>query len=266
MIHRLAALAAFLVATPALAQEEGPRFCPNRPSLGESGCVTEPGHVQLEVTALDWQLDRTPDQREDTVIAGDFQVRLGVTPTGELQVDWTPYGHVRTRDRLTGEIERAGRVGDVQVGWRQNLRNPDGKGLSFALEPSVTLPVGRTPVGDGTWSAGVVLPVTYDLNDKLNLGLTSEADAQANESGHGRHFAALETVTLSYDLSDAFNVAAEVQVVQDNDPTEHVTQAVAAGSFGWQPRQGMQLNALAGVGLNRDTPDVRLLTGASFVF
>jgi hypothetical protein len=263
---RLVLLAAFTIATPAFAQDEGPRFCPNRPSLGESGCTTEPGHVQLEVTSLDWQLDRTPDESEDTVIVGDFQLRLGVTPTSELQLDWTPYGHVRTRDRMTGAIDRAGRVGDVQIGWRQNLRHPDGKGLSFALEPSVTLPVGRAPVGDGTWSAGLVAPLTYDLTEKLNLGLTSEADAQANESGRGRHFAALETVTLAYDLTDAFNVAAEVQVVQDNDPAEHHTQAVAAGSFGWQPRHGVQLNALAGVGLNRDTPDVRLLTGASFVF
>lgn len=266
MIRRLALLAGLALATPAFAQDEGPRFCPNRPSLGESACVTEPGHVQLEVTALDWQLDRTPDAREDTIIAGDFQVRLGVTPTGELEVDWTPYGHVRTRDRLSGAIDRVGRVGDVQVGWRQNLRNPDGKGLSFGIEPSVTLPVGRTPVGDGTWSAGLVVPVSYDLAEKLNLGLTSEVDAQANESGHGRHFSALETVTLGYDISDAFSVSAEFQVVQDNDPGEHRTQAVAAGSFGWQPRHGMQLNALAGVGLNHDTPDVRLLTGASFVF
>ena len=264
---RFLPLALLLLAAPALAQsDDGPRFCPNRPSLGESGCTTEPGHVQLEVSALDWTKDETREQREDTVLVGDFQARFGLTSTAELQVAWTAYGHDRTRDKLAGGIDRTAGVGDVQIGLRQNLRHPDGKGLSLAVEPSVTLPVGRQPIGAGTWGAGLVIPVTYDLSDKLNLALTNDVEAAPDEDGDGRHFLAQETVGLGYDLTERLTAVAELQVTQDNDPGGHRTQALAAGSLAWQPTKRVQLDVLVGAGLNRDTPDVRVLTGGAVVF
>ena len=266
---RLVLLAGLLLATaaPALAQEEeGPRFCPNRPSLGESGCTTEPGHVQLEVSAIDWTKQEDRSARDDTVLIGDLQARFGLTSSAELQVRWTPYGHDRTRDKLAGGIDRTAGVGDVQIGIRQNLRNPDGKGLSFALEPSVTLPVGRQPIGAGTWGAGLVIPVTYDLSDALNLQLTNDVEAAPDEDRRGRHFLARETAGLGLALSEQVTAVAELQVTQDNDPGGHVTQAIAAGSLAWQPTKRLQLDVLVGAGLNRDSPDVRVLTGGAVVF
>ncbi|WP_375391470.1 transporter [uncultured Sphingomonas sp.] len=255
------------VAAPALAQaDDGPRFCPNRPSLGESGCTTEPGHVQFEVSAVDWTKDETADSREDTVLVGDFQARFGLTRSAELQVAWTPYGHDRVRDKATGLISSAGRVGDVQIGLRQNLRHPDGKGLSFAIEPSVTLPVGRQPIGAGTWGAGLVVPVTYDLTDALNLQLTNDVEAAPDEDGAGRHLLVNEVLGLGLDVSDKVTLNAEVQVTRDADPAGHETRAVAAGSVAWQPFKRFQLDALVGVGLNCDTPDLELLTGGAIEF
>ena len=144
------ALAAALALAPATAwAQDEPRFCPNSPSLESSACTTEAGRVHVEATLGDWQLERDASQRIDTVLAGDVLVRAGVGPSTEVQFEWTPYGHVRTRDRATGLVEKQARVGDVTLGVRQNLRNPDGKGLSFGIQPSVTLPVGRSPVGAG---------------------------------------------------------------------------------------------------------------------
>ena len=65
----LAVLGALLVATPAVAQEGNeaePRFCPNRPSLGASGCTTLPGQVHVEFSGVDWQRDDNDEVREDT--------------------------------------------------------------------------------------------------------------------------------------------------------------------------------------------------------
>ena len=267
MIRHLAAALLLATASPALAQgNDGPRFCPNRPSLGESGCTTEPGHVQLEMSAVDWTRDEDASQRDDTVLVGDFQARFGLTPTTELQVAWTPYGHDRTRDRLAGGIDRVSGVGDVQVGVRQNLRHPDGKGFSLAIEPSVTLPVGRQPIGAGTWGAGLVIPVTYDVSDQLNVALTNDVEAAPDEDGDGRHFLMSETLGLGYALSAQVTAVAEVQVTQDNDPGGHRTMALAAGSLAWQPTGRFQLDVLVGAGLNRDSPDVRVLTGGAVVF
>ncbi len=86
----IAALAAVVSAAPAAAQEL-PRFCPNRPDLGASGCTTEPGRVHVEWSALDWQRDDGDGDRED-VLANEAALRIGVGPTTELQIGWTPVG------------------------------------------------------------------------------------------------------------------------------------------------------------------------------
>ncbi|WP_174280520.1 transporter [Sphingomonas bacterium] len=260
-------LFAGLLATPALAQDkDGPRFCPNRPSIGESGCTTEPGHVQLEMSLGDWTKDDSADQREDTVLIGDLQARFGLTRTAELQVAWTAFGHDRARDKIAGGIDRVNGVGDVQIGIRQNLRHPDGKGLSFAIEPSVTIPVGRQPIGGGDWGAGAVLPVTVDLTDQLQVQLTNEVAAEPDEDGDGRHFLSNEVAGLAIAVSDRVTVNAELQWQHDHDPSGHARPLLAAGSIAWQPRHGLQLDALAGAGLNRDAPDLRLLAGGAIVF
>jgi hypothetical protein len=260
------AVAALLtaIAAPAFAQDADPRFCPTRPSLGSSACTTEPGKVQLEMSALDWQRDDTADQREDQLLAGDLLARFGVGPSTEVQVGWTAFGHVRTRDKLTGAVSTADGVGDVTLALRQNFQHPDGKGLSFGIQPQVTLPVGHSGAGD--WAAGVVLPVSYDLSDKLNLQFTGEGDAAVDEDGDGRHLAYSGIWGLAYQLSDKVTTTAELSLERDNDPVGHETHSLAALSFAYQPRKTLQFDVLAVAGLNRTSPDVRLVTGGAILF
>ncbi len=257
--------AAVLGSAPASAQDD-PTFCPNRPSLGSSACITAPGHVQFELSALDWQRDDNSDQREDTILTGDFEARFGVAKTTELQLSWTPVGRVRTRDKATGMIDTTTGIGDVRLGLRQNFRNPDGKGLSFGAEPFVTLPIGRDPVGAGDWGAGVVLPVTYEVSESVQLSFTGEGDAAVDDDGDGRHLAYSGIVGLGYSLTEAITATAELLVLRDDDPTGHHTETATAGSVAWQPRKNLQLNMLAVAGLNHDTPDLRLVTGGAMLF
>lgn len=257
---------ALLAATPALAQDDEPRFCPNRPSLGSSACTTEPGKVQVELSGVDWQRDDTADSREDTVLAGDLLVRFGLGDSTEAQIGWTGYGHVRTRDKLTGAIDTVNGVGDIRLALRQNFANPDGKGLSYGVEPFVTLPVGREPIGAGDWGAGVVVPVTYDLADKWNLAFTGQAEAAVDEDGDGRHFAYSGILGLGYDLSKQLTAVAELSLARDDDPMDSHTEAVAAGSLAWQPHNGLQFDLLGTVGLNHTTPDFRVVTGGAILF
>lgn len=257
-------MAALLTAaTPATAQNE-PRFCPNNPSLESSACTTEPGRVHLEVTAVDWQLERGAGSRTDTVLVADTLLRIGVASDAELQLEWTPYGHVRERD--DGVIDRRDRVGDVTVAWRQSLRNPDGKGLSYGVQPFVTLPVGRSPVGAGTWAAGVILPLTYDLTDAVNVGLTGELDAAADEDGTGRHLAASMVLAASLDLTGTLSATAETQVLRDDDPMAATTQWVGGLGLSWRVAKTRSVFAEAVGGLNGAAPDIRLYAGFASLF
>lgn len=263
------ALLACVAAVPAAAQSQGDdpiRFCPNRPSLGASGCTTLPGQVQVEMSSLDWQRDDDGDTRTDTVLAGDVVARFGVGPATELQFGWTALGGARMRDKASGMVTRQHGIGDVTLGVRHALSHPDGKSLSSALQPYVTLPVGGAAIGAGDWSAGVVVPVAYALNDKWSVDFTGQLAAQADQDRHGRHFDGSGVVGLGYALTDALTAVAEFSVERDEDPAGATTQMLGAASLAWQPRAHTQLDVLAVAGLNRDAPVMRLVLGGAVAF
>lgn len=258
------AVALTTVSLPATAQDL--RFCPTRPSLGSSACITDPGHVHVEIGALDWEKDDRADTRDDQVIAGDLLARVGVGPTTEVQIGWTSFGHVRDREKATGRIDTTDGVGDVTIGLRQNLRNPDGKGLSFGIQPFVTLPTGRSPIGAGDYAIGVVLPVSYDLSDRINLNFTGEVDDAADETRDGHHVEYSGIVGLGYGMSSQVTLVTELSLARVQTQNGYETRALAAESLAWQPGKRWQLDVLAVAGLNHDSPDIRLALGGAVLF
>jgi hypothetical protein len=262
-MRRELALVALLAATPAWAQDD-PRFCVNRPSLVDTPCTVEPGHVLVEIGAVDWTLDRQGRSREDTIEIGDVQARIGFAGHAELQLGWTAYGH--DRQRGPSSVETANGVGDVRIGVRRNLVHPDGKGFSVALEPYVTAPAGGRAIGAGDWGYGLVVPTNFDLSDRLSFQVMGSVDAAVDEDRSGRHLSYSGDWGLGYELTDALIAVAEVQVVADTDPSGHRTQSTAAVSLAVQPSKRTQLDVLVGAGLNRDTPDLRLGFGGAVLF
>lgn len=256
-------LAALLLA-PVAAHAEGDEYCPERPGLDTPACTMQRGRVSVETSLADWTRDDQPGSREDTLLIGDTLVRLGLTDTLEARVGWTPFGHDRVRD--ASGVTSANRTGDVTLGMKANLQNPDGSGLSVAVLPFATLPVGRTPIGAGDWGGGVLLPVTYELSDSVSLDVTPEIDAAVDEDGHGRHLAYSGTAGLAYKPVDAVTLTGEVQLLRDRDPQEHVTEAQAALSVGWMVTDDLQLDLLGAAGLNHSTPDAQVVGGIAVRF
>jgi hypothetical protein len=243
--------------------QDAREYCPARPGLGTPGCTIAPGRVSIETGIADWSRDDTADERDDTVLIGDTLVRVGVSDTLELQLGWTPFGHTRTRDKANGAIEKADRVGDALVGLKANLVHPDGDGFSAALQPFVTLPIGRAPLGAGDWGAGVVVPVSFDLSPALNLQFSPEVDAATDGDGHGRHLAYGSVVGLGVTISKAVGVTFEVAATRDHDPEGHSTEVYGAVSASWTPADDLQLDIGANLGLNHDAADMELYFGIS---
>lgn len=214
---------------------------------------------------MDWTRDRDDAEREDRFLPLDALVRVGVGARTEVQFAWSPLGHVRTRDG-GGLSDRRTRVGDVELAVRRSLRNPDGSGLSYGLQPFVVLPVGRRPAGDGTWSTGIVLPLTYDVTDVVNVGVTGDLRAQANESGRGRHFQATAIAAASLALTRKLTVTIEGELIHDDDPAGRELHESAALGLQWSFRRTRALYAEIIHGLNADAPDLQLMVGASALF
>jgi len=258
---RLALLAIGLLLPVAAhaADDQDRDYCPARPGLGSPACTMAPGKVSVEMSIADWTLDKQGSDRTDTVLIGDTSVRLGLTDTVEAQIGWTPIGLVR--ERSGGLIDRATRTGDLTLGLKANLHHPDGSGLSIAVQPFVTLPVGRAPVGAGDWGAGLVVPVTYDLSKSVNLEFTPEIDAAVDQDGRGRHLAYSGVVGVGVALSDAVTLTVEEQWIRDEDPSGGTSQDLASLSLAWMARKNLQLDVGAVAGLDHAAPDVELYAG-----
>lgn len=255
-----------VTATPVMAQDAPvTRFCPNRPSLGASGCTTLPGQVQLELAGVDWERNDDGETRED-LIRSEVTARIGLTRNSEAQIGWTPLGTLRSRDRASGERTRVSGTGDVTLGWRRSVSHPDGKKLSAAIQPYVTLPTGRSGIGAGDWSTGVVLPVFWRIDKTWSLDFTGQAAAAVDEDGHGRHFDATGVIGVGYALTSDVTANAELSVERDQDPAGHVTRALAAASVAWRLTKRTQLDLLAVAGLNHDAPDARIALGGALLF
>jgi hypothetical protein len=263
---RIVVLAVLLIAAPAMADDTLRDLCAERPGLDTPACTVDPGHVQIEVGVADWTLDKQADSRTDTILSADISARYGIGDNTEIRLGLTSYGHVRTRDRATGAVSKVSGIGDVTVGLKQNLASPSGDGFSVALLPYATLPTGKTGVGAGAWGAGLLIPLSYDLTEKLTLEMTPEVDAAVDSDGQGRHAAYGSAAGLGVKLSQKWNMSAEAQVIRDRDPAGHRTLALAGAYVAYQPKDRVQLDLGAQAGLNRASPDVELYFGVSEKF
>lgn len=254
-----------LIAAPAAAQDLR-ELCGDRPGLGTSPCTVDSGHLQIETGLAGWTVDNRADKRLDTLALGELLARYGATNHTEVRLGWTAIAHSRLHDRTTGETNKIIGTGDVTIGIKQNLVRPSGDELSVAVLPSITLPVGKTPIGAGTWGVAFEAPLQYKLDKILQVQFTPEIDATPNESGSGRHLRYGSVVGLGIDLSEKVDLDLEMQALRDQDPDGHVTQAFVALAASYAAHDQIQIDAGTVMGLNRDSADLQLYIGLTRKF
>ncbi len=208
----------------------------------------------------DWTLDRQPDARTDTIMAGEAVARVGIDAVTEVQVGWTAYGHVRVRDRASGVVTSNSGVGDVTLGIRRSISGANGH---VAVQPFVTLPTGGGAIGAGDVGAGILVPITFDLGHGLGLALTPQVDAAVDADGSGRHLAYGNVVGVSATIVNNLTASAELAAMRDNDPSGHLTTALASASLALQRGANAQFDVGAVAGLNSQSPDIELYFGVA---
>jgi hypothetical protein len=260
MRYALALPLALLAASPAAPEEKQRDFCPDRPGLGTPPCTFDPGHGDIEVGLVDWTLDRQSGSRTDTFVLGDTLVRYGLTSNMELQLAWTTLGTQRQRDPF-GHVDRSTGTGDVLIALRRNLLHPDGSDLSIAAMPYVGLPTGGQTIGAGTWRAGMLLPVTYQLPSKVQFDFTGRIEAEPNQSRHGRHLAYGGIVGVDLPVTKTLTGTFEMSVQRSLDPAGHSTPVVGAFSLAWLASPSLQLDVGANKGVSGGAPDWELYAG-----
>lgn len=259
MMIRLICIPLLLAAAAAHAEDKQRDFCPDRPGLGTPPCTFDKGHGDVEVGLVDWTLDRQPGSRTDTFVLGDTLVRYGLSQTLELQLGWTAFGSVRQRDG--GSVSRTSGTGDVRIALRRNLLHPDGSGLSIAIMPYAGLPTGGDAIGAGTWRAGMLLPVTYQLPHGFQLDFTGRIEAEPNQSRHGRHLAYGGVVGVDVPVAKAVTGTFELSVQRPLDRAGDATPVVGAFSLAWMARKSLQLDVGANKGVAGGAADWEVYGG-----
>lgn len=245
----------FALAPPAQAED----LCTDRGGLSTDPCTLGAEQAMVEIGVADWSRDMKGAMRADAWAVGDIGVRYGVGGGVELQGGWTALGGYAERDRLTGAKAHGDGVGDVRVAakWANG---------AIGVQGYAVLPTGGGAAGQGAWSAGMLVPASFDLSETLAIGLTGEIDAAANASRHGRHLAFSGIAELDFAPADGFDLLLGIELGRDDDPSGATTQASFGASAVWRAGKRLQLDMGAVAGLNRDTPDIELLLGFSRQF
>ena len=257
----LAMVLALLSVNPAWGQARD--YCPARPGLGTPACTIAPGRVSVETGLIGWTRDDSAESRTDTLTLGETLVRVGVSDMVELQAEWTPRIRERVRDRTSGRATTRAGVGDLTLGLKANLRNPDGGGFAVAVQPFVSVPVAPAPGGAGDWAAGMLVPISWDLGGGWSAQVTPEADAAADADGRGRHLAYSAVIGLGFPVAGRLSGTIEYQIARDDDPGGATTKHLGSVSFGWLVTPSWQLDMGAVFGLNPAADDVQLYLGIS---
>lgn len=237
-------------------------YCPDRPGIGNPPCTMDVGATSVEIGLANWSRDAVGGGEKATdLLLGDMLVRRGIADHAEVQIGWTSFGrHVESG--APGTSSRNG-VGDVFLALRRNLKNPDGGGTSVAIMVQGTIPTGGAAIGAGDWSAGLEVPMSFELNEHLSFELMPSIETAVDEDRSGRHLAYANVVGLTDKLTDRLSATLEYQLERDRDPSGHQALHVAGLSMALQPAKDLQLDIGFNAGLNHAATDVEIYAGLS---
>lgn len=155
-------------------------------------------------------------------------------------------------------------MGDLSVGFRHSLANPDGSGVSVALAGFLTAPTGARALRADGFEGGVVLPISLPLDDDWSLSLSPGIDVVADSDGEGRHAAYAMVAGLGRSWGQ-WALGGELWVSRDDDPLEAVTQSTFDLTAVWTPPSmpDAQIDFGLNFGLNDDSPDVEFGVGVA---
>jgi len=254
----LGLLAAAAVAQGAMAQDRA--LCADRPGKATPPCVVDVGRLQVEGGLVDWSRQDQDGERTEALAVGGLEVRTGLTRRSELELGWTAYSQVD--DKVAGVTTRTHGVGDLFIGVRAALTDPDADGPQLALEPYVTAPTATHGQGAGGWEGGVIAPMSLPLADGLTLGASPQLALKRDPGGGGTHLDASGAVAVSRGFGPV-SVALELWGEVDDQPGGAISQTSADAAAAWVPasQPNLQLDVGLNLGLNHNTPDQEVYAG-----
>ncbi len=174
-------------------------FNPDRPSVTNSPFTVDAGHVQVELSLVEYAYDSDQGARADSYSILPAQVRVGVLNNVEFELGLQPYLNQHTK--VAGRGSQVSGFGDLRVGLKINLWGDDGPGpTAFGLIPFLTLPTGHGELTTGHLQGGLALPFAASLPGGFDLGVMLEFDIDRDAANDGYGVDILHTLSIGHKI------------------------------------------------------------------
>jgi hypothetical protein len=234
---------------PALMRE----MSTDRPDTTESAYTVDAGHIQVEMSFVEW----TRDGDFDEIVVAPANLKLGLLNNADLQLVVTPYVDQEDEDDVSG-------FGDTQLRVKVNLWGNDGETrTALAVMPYLSFPTGDDDVSANKLEGGIIFPFAMELAERWGLGLMAEVDFVRDDEHDTHDVELLHTAAIGHDLTERVGVFVEyIGTARFDGDGDYL--AVLGMGVTYALEENVVLDAGVNVGLNDDADDVRLFTGLSF--
>lgn len=241
----------------------------DRPDTTESPYTVDAGHVQVELSLVDYGYNDDGGDRSEALSVLPTNFKIGLLNNVDVQFIFTPY--TRVEAEADGAKESAdGFSDDTQIRLKINLWGNDGPqpgfgNTAFAIMPFIKFPTGSGDLSNDHIEGGIILPLAVALPADFSLGLMAEIDFvyDGASGGYGTDFG--HTVTLGHDIPGVDNLAGYVEYIgiAPHD-TGRTYQAVASAGLTYAMTDDWVIDAGGTAGISDSADDITLFVGTSF--
>ncbi|MCH8258667.1 MAG: transporter [Planctomycetes bacterium] len=239
----------------------------DRPDVTESPITVDAGHVQVELSFLDYRRDdRNSDNTEfEAWTVGATNIKFGLLNNVDLQFVFDAYTDEDTLDKAAGTASSAKGFNDIQFRLKINLWGNDGGETAFAVMPFIQLPAGSDELSSDHVEGGLIFPFATELSDGWGLGLMAEVDWVFDEDDGEYDTEFVHTAVLGHDIMGSLGGYVEyIGIVSGDGDSDY--QALIGTGLTYALSADLVLDIGANFGLTKTAEDVNVFAGVTVRF
>lgn len=243
------------------------QFTTDRPDMTESPITVDAGHVQVEISLVDYARVTDGGARSHSRGFLATNLKLGLLDNVDVQLVFTPYA--RTSTKAGAEKDRVKGFGDdTEVRLKINLWGNDGLDprfgdTAFGLIPFIKFPSGPNRLNHGHVEGGLILPLALSLPGGFSLGVMAEFDLSYDSDRHSYGVDFVHSATLGHALVGRLSGYVEYAGIS---PRSGRYQPIASSGLSYALSDDCSVDLGATLRLSRDAHDITVFTGFSLRF
>lgn len=228
----------------------------DRPDTTESPIAVEPGHLQLELSFLDYTKNYGSNGGEEYSWV-PMNIKLGLIQDLDVQFVIDPY----TENHNKNEHDQCG-FGNSQIRIKKSFSKSADENIAAAVMPYFELPTGHGDLNSEYVPVGLIVPVSFSVSERSSFTIMGQLDYVRNreQDSYGTDF--LHTVSYGRDLIDELGAYVEyIGIAHDRSSEDYV--CYFSYGFTYSLTKNLQLDLGMRSGINSYADDLNLFSGIS---